>query len=204
MKRRIWNRCIALLTVFVMIMTTLFGYGSTGVAAEVVSAEGIKIDVNKKNLITSGGSSSINEYRSGAGFDNGDFWFIQGTGGWVKFQISVPESGTYQVYIGTKDNPDRGVCLFTADAGKTTIGTVDVYNADTNGVFAEHEVGTYTFQDITEIDFTLKVMGNHPNASKTGIALDYFRLVKKDGTGQEPTPEPEKSQPVYYTTESRT
>lgn len=202
MKKRIWNRWIALLTAFVMVVTTFFSYGSIEVAGEVISAEGIKIDVNKGNLITSGGSSSINEYRSGAGFENGDFWFIQGVGGWVKFKISVPEPGTYQVYIGTKDNPDRGICLLTADAGKTTIGTVDVYNDNPNGVFTEHEVGTYTFQNITEIDFTLKVTGNHPNAAKTGIALDYFRLAKKDGGGQETTPEPEKENPVYYTTKS--
>ena len=134
----------------------------------------------------------------------GKFYFLQvpGTNGasWeevkdnsASFSLGDVDAGTYQVYIHTKDNTDRGIYQFSV--GGTSLGApLDMYVPESSytgsyGSYVEHDLGTLTHEGgALTIDAVLT--GQNENAtSKYGMVVDYFRLVKEGGEVDPPEPE---------------
>lgn len=134
----------------------------------------------------------------------GKFYFLQvpGTNGasWeevkdnsASFSLGDVDAGTYQVYIHTKDNTDRGIYQFSV--GGTSLGApLDMYVPESSyttdyGSYVEHDLGTLTHEGgALTIDAVLT--GQNENATnKYGMVVDYFRLVKEGGEVDPPEPE---------------
>ena len=124
---------------------------------------------------------------SSASAEHGKFSFVQTevfAGQSIRFTLQ-PAAGTYEIYVMSKDNPDRAIFQFSL--GGTNIGDpVDQYNANTSGVFVEHKIGTATFSG-EAMQLTATLTGrNAANTIRYGGTFDYFRLVPVSGGSQEP------------------
>ncbi len=124
---------------------------------------------------------------SSASAEHGEFSFVQTevfAGQSISFALA-PAAGTYELYVTSKDNPDRAIFQFSL--GGTNIGDpVDQYNANTSGVFVEHKIGTAAFSG-EAMQLTATLTGrNAANTTRYGGTFDYFRLVPVSGGSQEP------------------
>lgn len=156
--------------------------------------------------VTPQGNWGIAESRTNTDKDcsGGKFYFLQAPGingaSWedvkdnsASFSLGDVDAGTYQVYIHTKDNTDRGIYQFSV--GGTSLGApLDMYVPESSytgsyGSYVEHDLGTLTHEGgALTIDAVLT--GQNENAtSKYGMVVDYFRLVKEGGEVDPPEPE---------------
>lgn len=140
----------------------------------------VKLECESMVPVTSGGGAQY-QVKNDAAYSGGAICLIQNsagvTGHWMQAVAAVPAAGTYELYITTKDNPDRGIYTVTADGGATAVGTLDLYSANTAGEFREHYIGKYTFASTTAA-FTFKCTGNNAaGTGKGGMAADFMRLV---------------------------
>ena len=108
------------------------------------------------------------------------------------FSLGDVAAGTYQVYVHTKDNADRGIYRLSANG--TDLGTLDMYQAKEDyvgeyGSYVEHDLGTLTHEG-GELTITAALTGQNENATgKYGMVVDYFRLAKEGGEVDPPEPE---------------
>ena len=123
-----------------------------------------------------------------AGHDSFTFAQASASGGQtVSFKLNVAKAGNYELYMTTKDNPDRAI--FNVSVNDTVVGDpVDLYSSNSNGEFVEHKVGIAAFtagENVVTMTLNGKNAGN--TGGRYGGAFDFFRLVEVDGTE---TPEP--------------
>lgn len=108
------------------------------------------------------------------------------------FSLGDVAAGTYQVYVHTKDNADRGIYRLSANG--TDLGTLDMYQAKEDyvgeyGSYVEHDLGTLTHEG-GALTITAALTGQNENATgKYGMVVDYFRLAKEGGEVDPPEPE---------------
>ena len=108
------------------------------------------------------------------------------------FSLGDVAAGTYQVYVHTKDNADRGIYRLSANG--TDLGTLDMYQAKEDyvgeyGSYVEHDLGTLTHEG-GALTITAALTGQNENATgKYGMVVDYFRLAKEGGEVDPPETE---------------
>lgn len=130
---------------------------------------------------------------SGSSAEHGSFTFVQtasAAGQAIRFTLSVPERGSYELYVTTKDNPDRGIFQFSVNG--TNVGEpVDLYNAAASGKFVEHKIGPAQLNaGANTVTATLAGKNSANTNGRYGGAFDFFQLV--------PAGEPEPGPAVLY------
>lgn len=105
----------------------------------------------------------------------------------LTFALEVPQAGTYDLSITTKDNADRGI--YEAAFNSQSLKKVDFYNAAAG--FYTHDLGRVSFES-TKATLTLTCAGaNEASNRKYGLAADYITLSPSSGEEPEPEPEPD-------------
>ena len=180
------QRWLCLLLVLCMMVSVLpvTAAGAEALADVIIEAESCEQTTDKSSW-TGGEYTKLKVANQAAG--HGQFTFVQ-TMTMNRQSVSftlAPAAGTYEIYVTSKDNPDRAIFQFSL--GGTNIGDpVDQYNANTSGVFVEHKIGTATFSG-EAMQLTATLTGrNALNTTRYGGTFDYFRLVPVSGGTQEP------------------
>ena len=180
------QRWLCLLLVLCMMVSVLpvTAAGAEALADVIIEAESCEQTTDKSSW-TGGEYTKLKVANQAAG--HGQFTFVQ-TRTMNRQSVSftlAPAAGTYEIYVTSKDNPDRAIFQFSL--GGTSIGDpVDQYNANTSGVFVEHKIGTATFSG-EAMQLTATLTGrNAANTTRYGGTFDYFRLVPVSGGTQEP------------------
>ena len=180
------QRWLCLLLVLCMMVSVLpvTAAGAEALADVIIEAESCEQTTDKSSW-TGGEYTKLKVANQAAG--HGQFTFVQ-TMAMNRQSVSftlAPAAGTYEIYVTSKDNPDRAIFQFSL--GGTNIGDpVDQYNANTSGVFVEHKIGTATFSgEVMQLTATLTGR-NAANTTRYGGTFDYFRLVPVSGGTQEP------------------
>lgn len=93
----------------------------------------------------------------------------------VAFSVTPPATGTYRVYVGTKNNPDRGKFRLTID-GAPQGPVTDTYSA--TDTYPTYDLGTVTFTSTTTRQFRMTLT----ESTKFQLAVDFVVLVPV-GTG---------------------
>lgn len=135
--------------------------------------------------------SEVTQYKGTGSTGHNKFSFAQATassGQTVTFKLNVDKAGNYELYMTTKDNPDRAI--FNVSVNGTLVGDpVDLYSSNSDGEFVEHKVGTAAFvAGENEVTLTLNGKNSGNTGKYYGGAFDYFRLVEVDEAA---TPVPE-------------
>ena len=179
MKRR---TIISLLLVLAM-LTGLFPTAA-------LAAGGGTIYESESLTVTPRGNWGIAEARTTGDRDcsGGKFYFLQapGTNGspWedvkdngASFSLGEVAAGTYQVYIHTKDNTDRGI--YQLSVGGTPLGgPLDMYVPESSyttdyGSYVEHDLGTLTHEG-GELTIDAVLTGQNENATnKYGMVVAF-------------------------------
>lgn len=124
-------------------------------------------------------------YKSGTGNPNNAGLYVIApgqNGAYVNFELTVPQSGVYNLSLTDKDNPDRGI--YEAYLNDKLIATVDFYNSATNGAFVTHSLGTVTFNETTA-NLKLVCVGANASAQKHALAADYLTITPVIETAQD-------------------
>jgi hypothetical protein len=125
-------------------------------------------------------STGVPDHRvfSWVGFTDGLGIIVDATqaGNYIAFTLNVPQSGTYAVKYASKTFPSRG--LGQLSIGGVNVGpVVDQYNANTNGVWKEFDVGNVTFSVAGNYQFVFTVTGKNSSSSGYTLAFDYIKLT---------------------------
>ena len=95
-------------------------------------------------------------------------------GDFISFTVNVPKAGTYNIRVGVKNWPNRGMWQFDTN-GEKRGGPIDGYSAAE--AFTELVVGNSTFNSAGTKTFKFTVVGKNANSSGYWVALDYIKLI---------------------------
>ena len=182
MKRKFGKRLAALVLAAAMAFSPQM---LSSAKAEDAAGE-IKLELESMTRTGYSGGTS-NEIRRGTqatGFSNTGFLFMQDMNAgdnvpdlWSEFTLTAP-AGTYELYVTSKDNPDRGIFSYSVDGVK--VGEADGYSSVTTGEFKEHYVGKFTLKSDSGV-LRIAASGLNPSANKKyALAADFIRLVPSE------------------------
>ncbi len=131
-------------------------------------------------------SSGVHRIFDGPGFSNGTGTLLEAkqVGDYVTYNVPGVASGNYEVRVGVKMAPERGI--WQLNCGKdgefaTTqkaIGTPqDEYAAA--DAYMEIDLGVWNPATSTDKLFQFKVTGKNPKSHSYAIAFDYIKLTRK-------------------------
>lgn len=112
------------------------------------------------------------------GFTDGSGIIVDATqvGNYIAFTLNVPQAGTYDVKYASKTFPSRGMGQLSV--GGVNVGpVVDQYNANTNGIWKEFDVGNVTLPAAGNYQFMFTVTGKNASSSGYGLSFDYIKLT---------------------------
>lgn len=112
------------------------------------------------------------------GFPDGAGEITDGTaaGAFLNFTINVALAGTYDVKVGTKQYPTRGI--FQLSVNGVTVGSPqDEYSANTGGVFREYDLGTVSIGAAGTYQFDFVATGKNAASSGYTLTYDYIQLT---------------------------
>lgn len=115
---------------------------------------------------------------SWSGFTNGVGISVDATqvGNYIAFTLNVPQAGTYDVKYASKLHPLRGIGQLSV--GGINVGpAVDQYNANSNGVWKEFDVGNVSFTAPGNYQFKFTVTGKNASSSGYYLTFDYIKLT---------------------------
>jgi hypothetical protein len=94
-------------------------------------------------------------------------------GDWVEYAVTLPWTGRYHVYIGSKPAHNRAIWQLSVDNGDL--------GAPHDDYVAGEQVAEFDAGDISQVagkrGFRFRVVGKNPSSSNLVLAFDYIRLV---------------------------
>lgn len=137
------------------------------------TAQALRYEAEAQNPVTSGPAFQA---LSWSGFPDGVGTVLSShaNGDSVTFTINVPNAGSYDLHVTSKDIANRGIWQLMVD-GVAFGSPQDEYNA--KSVFTDYDMGTVSFG--TSGSHTLKfvVTGKNAKATTHELCFDYFTLI---------------------------
>jgi hyaluronate lyase len=105
---------------------------------------------------------------------SGDKFEADAPGDFIDYTISIPKTGTYEVYVGAKKHRSRGI--FRLRINNIQQGELQDSYA-WNDAYTEFHMGQITFTKTGVKSFKFGITGKHPDSGGYALGLDYVKLV---------------------------
>ena len=151
---------------------------------EVVNTSNINTLFEVETLTTtSSGASQQNINNSSASGGAENKLNSDGINDYVEYSLNLPDSGNYNIKVGTKTHSSRGIFKLNLPQAGANVGTVhDLYSSTVS--YNEIDIGTYDFQSSGNKQFRFIVVGKNSNSSDYTLVFDYLKLVKVNPSAQ--------------------
>jgi len=127
-------------------------------------------------------SSDDHRIQNESGLSNGAGTVLRAdaVGDYVTYAVTIPEPGTYDIYLRIKAGPNRPIVEMATAPGTstfTTIGSADLYRSSLT--YLTRTVGSFPFTSAGIKYFRLKVTGKNVNSTGYLCYFDHINIVKE-------------------------